>query len=81
LIEAAREANRVRSADRFQHVRRLQRFTVSLMPNWIQQLRGRALLEPLFHGQEDGPLHYMGGYDNALGLRLGELPPEAFYLA
>ena len=80
LIEAAQAANQVKSARRYEYLRRLQRFTVGLMPNWIEHFRARGLLQPLFIGQEDGPLHYTGGdYDSdALGLRLGELPVETF---
>jgi hypothetical protein len=50
------------------------------MPNWIEHFRRLGVIEPLFPGQEDGPLHYTGGdYDSdALGLRLGELPVETF---
>jgi len=62
--------------------RKLQRFTVGLMPNWIEHFRRRDLIQPLLEGQEDGPLCYVGGdYDDrAIGLRLGELPPESFGL-
>jgi hypothetical protein len=60
--------------------RKLQRFTVGLMPNWIEHFRRLGLVEPILRGQEDGPLCYVGlEYDaDAIGLRLGELPPESY---
>jgi CRISPR-associated endonuclease/helicase Cas3 len=59
--------------------RKLQRFTVGLMPNWVKKFLGQGLIEPLIKGEPDGLLWYVGGnYDECVGLRLGELPPEAF---
>lgn len=76
LIDAIRVRARIEPDER----RRLQRFAVGLMPNWIEHFRRHGLIEPLLTGQEDGPLFYTGGdYDGeALGLRIGELPVEAF---
>ncbi len=75
LIEDIRRRGQFTLDDR----RKLQRFTVGLMPDLVEHFRGRGLVEPILPGQEDGPLRYVGRYDaNAIGLRLGELPPEAF---
>ncbi len=70
LIEAIQAKGHMTLDDR----RKLQRFTVGLMPNWIEHFRRRGLVEPLLKGQEDGPLLYVAGeYDaEAIGLRLGE---------
>ncbi len=76
LIDDLRSRGHVTLDDR----RRLQRFTVGLMPDWIEHFRRIDLIEPLIKGEEDGQLCYVGGdYDDgAIGLRLGELPPESF---
>ncbi len=60
--------------------RKLQRFTVSLMPDWIEHFRHLEQIRPLLAGQEDGPLEYVGKYDDVIGIRIIELPPESFCL-
>jgi hypothetical protein len=59
----------------FDDRRKLQRFTVNLYPQWIKRLGPD--LRPLI-GAEEGLIRYAGEYDPALGIRLGELPPEVF---
>jgi len=56
-------------------LRLLQRFTVNLYPTWVAKLQSQ--LEPVFN-REGAPLEYVGNYDQDVGLRLGELPPEQF---
>jgi CRISPR-associated endonuclease/helicase Cas3 len=56
--------------------RRLQRYTVSLYPTWVKTLWND--LRPIVRKEPDGLLQYLGAYDQTLGIRLGELPPEMF---
>ncbi|SIO46546.1 CRISPR-associated helicase, Cas3 family [Singulisphaera sp. GP187] len=74
LLESIRRRGFLSLDDR----RRLQRFVVNLFPQWITHLG--AHLRPVF-GSDEGLLHYEGLYDkDALGIRLGELPPEQFLI-
>jgi len=76
LIEEIRLKGHLTLDDR----RKLQRFTVGLMPNWVEHFRRVDQVQPILKGQEEGPLRYVGDdYDaEAIGLRLSELPPESF---
>jgi len=76
LVEAIRRKAHVTAADR----RRLQPVSVSLMPKWVENFRRLDLIEPLIPRLDDGPLLYTGVYDEAVGIRVGELPPEAYCL-
>ena len=53
----------------------LQRYTVNLYPAWVGKLQSQ--LKPVID-HEGAPLEYVGNYDQDVGLRLGELPPERF---
>ncbi len=48
------------------------------MPDWIEHFRRQDLIQPLSHGQEDGPLEYLGKYEEALGIPVVELPIEEY---
>jgi CRISPR-associated endonuclease/helicase Cas3 len=71
FLETIRKRCHVTLDDR----RKLQRYTVSLYPKWIDNLRRdlRGIL-----GAEDQFLEYVGVYDKDLGVPLGELPPETY---
>jgi CRISPR-associated endonuclease/helicase Cas3 len=70
-IEAIQRRQYVSFDDR----RALQRFTVNLYPTWVARLQ--TDLKPVIN-REGAPLMYIGNYDNELGIRLGELPPETY---
>ncbi|MDB5351990.1 MAG: ATP-dependent helicase SrmB [Planctomycetota bacterium] len=75
LIDAVRRKGHATIDDR----RKLQQFTVGLMPNWIEHFRRQDLVRPIVKGQEDGLLEFVGPYDKeATGVRVGEFPPESF---
>lgn len=71
LLEAIHQRQFVSIDDR----RALQRYTVNLYPAWVGKLQSQ--LKPVID-HEGAPLEYVGNYDQDVGLRLGELPPERF---